>query len=528
MGKGGKSQTVQNTYPPEILAAITGNVNYANDIASKPFAGYYDYSKGFNADNYLNQNKDVADSYQKYLGDFQTKGAAFDPSAYLKNNGDVAAEAQRWVGPGAQFETPEAYAQYHYDTYGKAEGRQGSAAGATPMSAADYAMQHWQTTGQNEGRTGGYDLKQLVAGLNGDQQQAAAMARQLANVGTPDMGYSLAGQAGQYAKDRDFGYGVAQSLGSYTPQQVTAQSLENKDLSGYMNPYTDQVINRTLGDISEQGDRAGNAVRARAAAAGSFGGSRSALMELGTAQNYADAAGDASANLRHTGYTQAQNVATADANRALQAGMANQSADLQGANLRLGAAAQMAQSGTAQNNALLGAAAGMQNAATSGQQYGINNINMLLGTGGMQQQNQQQQLDSDYEQYLRSIGYPVEMLKVRQIPLASATSTGRTTSESGGDAASTLAGVGTAAAGIAKIAGLFMASDERVKRDIRRVGATDDGLGVYTFRYIDDGPEGPVHLGLMAQEVEKVRPEAVIETPEGVKMVNYELATRAL
>lgn len=559
MGKGGKSQTVQNTYPPEILSAITSNIGVANDIASKPYPGYYDYSKGFNADNYMAQNRDVADSYQKYLKGFEPGAAtAFDPSAYLKANSDVQSE---WdtnaTGAQNQFANANDYAKYHYDTYGKAEGRNAGGANAgTPMSAADYALQHWNTVGQSQGRTGGYDLKQLTAGLNGDQLQAAAMARQMAGVGTPDMGYSLAAQAGQNAGSRDFGYGVASSLGSYTPQQVSAdqvaaervkaQSLDGKDLSGYLNPFTNEVVNRTLNDIATQGDRAGNEVRARAAAAGSFGGSRSALMELGTQENYAKAAGDASANLRNTGYVQAQNVAGLDADRALRAdtsnqdaslraamanqdanlraALGNQQADLSGAQLRLGAAGQMAQSGTAQQNALLGAATGMQNAATAGQQYGMNNINTLMGAGAVQQQNQQQQLDSQYEQYLRSIGYPVEMLKVRQIPLAGALPSQQTSSGggSGNTIGSTLSGIGSAATGIAAIAGMF--SDRRVKTDIRRVGTLDNGLAVYAYRYAWGGP---MQIGVMADEVEQVRPEAVSTTPEGIKMVNYDLATEA-
>lgn len=49
-------------------------------------------------------------------------------------------------------------------------------------------------------------------------------------------------------------------------------------------------------------------------------------------------------------------------------------------------------------------------------------------------------------------------------------------------------------------------SDERLKEDIRKVGKTDDGLSVYTYRY-----KGlpTVHMGVMAQEVAKVKPEAV-------------------
>ena len=64
---------------------------------------------------------------------------------------------------------------------------------------------------------------------------------------------------------------------------------------------------------------------------------------------------------------------------------------------------------------------------------------------------------------------------------------------------------------------LFSASDRRLKTDIRKVGKTDDGLNVYTYRYITGGP---VQMGVMADEVEKVKPEAVGEI-NGFKAVNY-------
>lgn len=52
----------------------------------------------------------------------------------------------------------------------------------------------------------------------------------------------------------------------------------------------------------------------------------------------------------------------------------------------------------------------------------------------------------------------------------------------------------------------LLSSDRRLKEDIRKVGSTDDGLPVYTFRY-----KGlpTVHMGVMAQDVEKVKPDAV-------------------
>jgi hypothetical protein len=64
-------------------------------------------------------------------------------------------------------------------------------------------------------------------------------------------------------------------------------------------------------------------------------------------------------------------------------------------------------------------------------------------------------------------------------------------------------------------------SDRRTKTDIHPIGITDDGMTVYSFRYKSGGP---TQIGFMADEVEKVKPWAVIDTPSGFKMVNYELA----
>ncbi len=70
----------------------------------------------------------------------------------------------------------------------------------------------------------------------------------------------------------------------------------------------------------------------------------------------------------------------------------------------------------------------------------------------------------------------------------------------------------------------FSISDIRMKRDVERVGTTDKGLPLYLFRYHDEGPEDARRLGVMAQDVEKVRPEAVAEDHEGIKMVDYRKA----
>lgn len=63
-------------------------------------------------------------------------------------------------------------------------------------------------------------------------------------------------------------------------------------------------------------------------------------------------------------------------------------------------------------------------------------------------------------------------------------------------------------------------SDRRMKRDIQQVGTTFKGTPIYAYRWMD---EPVMQLGLMAQDVEKIVPEAVREF-DGIKMVNYELA----
>lgn len=63
-----------------------------------------------------------------------------------------------------------------------------------------------------------------------------------------------------------------------------------------------------------------------------------------------------------------------------------------------------------------------------------------------------------------------------------------------------------------------MASDVRLKEDIRRVGQTDGGLPVYTYRYKGD-PK--THMGVMAQDVEIAQPEALGPVLNGYKTVLY-------
>jgi hypothetical protein len=110
-------------------------------------------------------------------------------------------------------------------------------------------------------------------------------------------------------------------------RDIRAGSLNGMDLSGYFNPWEDNVVNVALSDIGRQGAIAGNAARARSAAAGVFGDRRD-VLEAETDRNYADAAARTAAGLRAQGYARSQDLATGDINRDFQAQGANQSADL--------------------------------------------------------------------------------------------------------------------------------------------------------------------------------------------------------
>ncbi len=61
-------------------------------------------------------------------------------------------------------------------------------------------------------------------------------------------------------------------------------------------------------------------------------------------------------------------------------------------------------------------------------------------------------------------------------------------------------------------------SDVRLKADIVEVGATAFGLPLYQFRYLDGDAR---FEGVMAQDVLKVRPDAVVTGSDGFYRVDY-------
>lgn len=202
---------------------------------------------------------------------------------------------------------------------------------------------------------------------------------------------------------------------TYTPDTVTAQNVStgnfsNADLSGYMNPYVQASLAPQLQAINQQFATQQNQIGANAAGAGSFGGSRQALLNSQTALNNQNTVAGIEANGYNTAFNDAQNAYETDQARQLQAQQSNQSANLNAGefNQTQNADAYNTNYNTAvgNRNALTTAASGLNGLVNT--QEGVTNSinNQLLQTGGVAQQTNQAQDTANYQNYLNQLYYP--------------------------------------------------------------------------------------------------------------------------
>ena len=68
------------------------------------------------------------------------------------------------------------------------------------------------------------------------------------------------------------------------------------------------------------------------------------------------------------------------------------------------------------------------------------------------------------------------------------------------------------------VGGTTSVSDIRLKRDITKLTKLDNGLSLYRFRYLWSDT---YYVGVMAQEVEQLVPDAVVRGSDGYLRVNY-------
>ena len=217
------------------------------------------------------------------------------------------------------------------------------------------------------------------------------------------------------------------SGGAYDPTAVEAGTLAATNYQQYMNPYTQQVIERGEQDIARQREQALNALGAAATAGGAFGGSRFGLAEGETYGQYGRMAADLAAQQRQRAFEQAQQAATFDISKQYEAARANEAArqaafeSAAGRSLSASqaSAANQMQAALANQRAAFDAARLQQSGAAGlaglGQQaFGMGqSIQQAIGQqGALQRSLQQQMIDRARGQYAGATGAPLQGLGI--------------------------------------------------------------------------------------------------------------------
>ena len=97
-------------------------------------------------------------------------------------------------------------------------------------------------------------------------------------------------------------------------------------ISAYQNPFTSEVIDRSLSDLERQRQISGQADASKAIAARAFGGSRQAVNDAMTNEAYARQAADLASGLRYQGFNTALGAAQNDVQQQQQLAEALQGA----------------------------------------------------------------------------------------------------------------------------------------------------------------------------------------------------------
>lgn len=307
---------------------------------------------------------------------------------------------------------------------------------------------------------------------------------------------------------------------SYLSSMINGSTLNPFSAPGFQN-----VVNNTLANV----------IPATSASFINGGRSDSGLAEAAQTQAATNAVG----GLANQNYLQEQG---------LQQGAAQQAAQNEslGLNTTLGAGSLASNNLlTQQGNQVKGAAV-----APSVDQSQLNDMSTALQSQGMNQQAAQNLLNyqvgdwnynqalpfnmlSQYQNYVGGTGYGSSSTGSSTSPYYSNTLSNALSGGLGGAALGSAlgsafpetigAGTGAAAGGGLGLLAAF--SDRRLKTDIHRIGESDSGFPLFTYRYKVDAP-GTVRIGVMAQDVVKKRPEAVIHTPFGMA-VDYGRALAA-
>jgi len=236
---------------------------------------------------------------------------------------------------------------------------------------------------------------QQIAGFNPTQTGAMNLASQGIGAYQP---YLDAAQAAQTAALGTAGAGT---------QALSSMQFDPSQVQQYMDPYQQNVTQDALKEMDRQGAMAQNQLAGQAVGAGAFGGSRFGIQQAEQARNLQDIKSRRIFEDMSRNYQQAVGaMQAANTQRTQQAqGFAN-----------LGNVA----SGIGQRTGALGQA---QQGAQAG------DVQQLMGIGGMQQQLQQQGLNTGYQNQLNSMMEPYRRLSFGQQMLQGLAPMGGTTQQ---------------------------------------------------------------------------------------------------
>lgn len=262
----------------------------------------------------------------------------------------------------------------------------GKFGGGADTTKSTVELPKWYT----DAAKGTLDLAQDIAGQRYQPYQGQTVANPN-NYQTAAYDYTK-GNLGQAAGDiRGFMAGM-NGLANYQPERVQAGQFAGTDMAPYMNPYTQNVVDTSLGAIDRTRQMELQRGAGAAAGAGAFGGSRQGVSDSLTNEAALRQSAETSAGLYSQGYQQATGLAMGDIQNRLQGDLANQQAGLEGTNLR--------------RQALMG---GGELAQSAGQ-AGLQSAAALEQSGNAMQVQAQQQLEDRYKRFLEQRGYPEHQL----------------------------------------------------------------------------------------------------------------------
>lgn len=186
--------------------------------------------------------------------------------------------------------------------------------------------------------------------------------------------------------------------GTYSPLQFNQANVQQ-----YMNPYLESVLEPQRREAQRQADVARSQMQGRMAQAGAYGGSRQAIMESELNRNLQSSLADITGKGYATAYEDAARRLQEQNARDLEAAKFGEQSRQFGTTSGLDTMARQIQAAQAQ------AGAGAQEA-----QYGLANLAQQLAAGQTQRDIEQQGLTADYNQYLRELQYPQQMLEFQR------------------------------------------------------------------------------------------------------------------